>query len=99
MININQSNNIQVQQVIMQTRFMEAIVGGRQADCTEKHILSVACIKASKRAGKRADKRADKRAGNDKLLATSVDHIVPLFAGGSPYDWSNLQSLCDYIMR
>ena len=28
-------------------------------------------------------------------LATSVDHIVPLFAGGSPYDWDNLQSLCD----
>ncbi|WP_161325612.1 HNH endonuclease [Lactiplantibacillus plantarum] len=29
-------------------------------------------------------------------LATSVDHIVPLFAGGKPYDWDNLQSLCDY---
>ncbi|MBO2714488.1 hypothetical protein GTP11_15710 [Lactiplantibacillus plantarum] len=29
-------------------------------------------------------------------LATSVDHIVPLFLGGDPYDWNNLQSLCDY---
>jgi len=29
-------------------------------------------------------------------LATSVDHIVPLFAGGEPYSWDNLQSLCDY---
>lgn len=57
----------------------------------EAHPICEACIKASKR----ADKRADKRAGMINL-ATSVDHIVPLFAGGSPYDWSNLQSLCDY---
>ncbi|MDY8146840.1 HNH endonuclease signature motif containing protein [Lactiplantibacillus plantarum] len=29
-------------------------------------------------------------------LATSVDHIVPLSAGGEAFDWDNLQSLCDY---
>ncbi|MCJ2385491.1 HNH endonuclease [Lactiplantibacillus plantarum] len=29
-------------------------------------------------------------------LATSVDHIVPLANNGEPYDWDNLQSLCDY---
>lgn len=28
------------------------------------------------------------------VLADSVDHIKPLFLGGSPYDWNNLQSLC-----
>lgn len=42
-----------------------------------------------------ASERASKRAGMVNL-ATSVDHIKPLFAGGEPYDWSNLQSLCDY---
>lgn len=41
------------------------------------------------------DQSRDERAGMINL-ATSVDHIVPLFAGGEPYDWSNLQSLCDY---
>lgn len=29
-------------------------------------------------------------------LATSVDHIKPLFLGGEPYNEDNLQSLCDY---
>jgi 5-methylcytosine-specific restriction endonuclease McrA len=57
----------------------------------EAHPVCEACLKASKR----ADKRADKRAGMINL-ATSVDHIVPLFLGGEPYDWDNLQSLCDY---
>lgn len=38
---------------------------------------------------------ASKEAGMINL-ATSVDHIVPLFAGGEPYSWDNLQSLCDY---
>lgn len=57
----------------------------------EANPICEACLKASKRAGKRADKRAGMI-----NLATSVDHIVPLFAGGDPYDWDNLQSLCDY---
>lgn len=61
----------------------------------EAHPICEACIKASKRAGKGLDDTADKRAGMINL-ATSVDHIVPLFAGGEPYDWDNLQSLCDY---
>lgn len=43
----------------------------------------------------REAKEGDERAGMVNL-ATSVDHIVPLFAGGEPYDWNNLQSLCDY---
>ena len=49
------------------------------------------CLKASKE----GDQSRGKRAGMINL-ATSVDHIVPLFLGGEPYDWSNLQSLCDY---
>lgn len=57
----------------------------------EANPICEACLKASKRAGQRADKRAGMM-----NLATSVDHIVPLFAGGDPYDWNNLQSLCDY---
>ncbi|XXO39455.1 HNH endonuclease (plasmid) [Lactiplantibacillus plantarum] len=61
----------------------------------EANPLCEQCLKASQEAGKRAGNRADK--GLDMIqLATSVDHIVPLFAGGEPYDWSNLQSLCDY---
>jgi len=40
-------------------------------------------------------REASKEAGMINL-ATSVDHIVPLFAGGEPYSWDNLQSLCDY---
>ena len=50
----------------------------------EANPLCEQCLKASKR----ADKRAGERAGMINL-ATSVDHIVPLFAGGEPYDWSN----------
>lgn len=57
----------------------------------EAHPICEACIKASKE----GDQSHRKRAGMINL-ATSVDHIVPLFAGGEPYDWSNLQSLCDY---
>ncbi|MDO7806500.1 HNH endonuclease signature motif containing protein [Lactiplantibacillus pentosus] len=57
----------------------------------EAHPICEACIKASER----ADKGLDKRAGMINL-ASSVDHIKPLFAGGEPYDWDNLQSLCDY---
>lgn len=29
-------------------------------------------------------------------LASSVDHIKPLFLGGKPFDEDNLQSLCDF---
>lgn len=29
-------------------------------------------------------------------LATSVDHIKSLADGGDPFNWDNLQSLCDY---
>ena len=29
-----------------------------------------------------------------RLLATEVDHLVPLSAGGDRFDWANLQSLC-----
>jgi 5-methylcytosine-specific restriction protein A len=29
-----------------------------------------------------------------RLLATEVDHVVPLSIGGDRWDWSNLQSLC-----
>ncbi|MCG0715644.1 endonuclease [Lactiplantibacillus plantarum] len=47
------------------------------------------------REAKEGDQSRQKRAGMINL-ATSVDHIVPLFAGGEPYDWDNLQSLCDY---
>ncbi len=61
----------------------------------EAHPICEACIKASKEGDQSHRKRADKRAGMMNL-ATSVDHIVPLFAGGEPYDWDNLQSLCDY---
>ncbi|WP_345753464.1 HNH endonuclease signature motif containing protein [Lactiplantibacillus pentosus] len=57
----------------------------------EANPICEQCLKASKG----LDKGLDERAGMINL-ATSVDHIVPLFAGGSPYDWSNLQSLCDY---
>jgi len=57
----------------------------------EAHPICEACIKASERAGKGLDKRAGMI-----NLATSVDHIVPLFAGGDPYDWNNLQSLCSF---
>ena len=57
----------------------------------EAHPICEACIKASKRGGKGLDERAGMI-----NLATSVDHIVPLFAGGSPYDWDNLMSLCSY---
>lgn len=42
-----------------------------------------------------ASKEGGERAGMINL-ASSVDHVNPLFAGGSPYDWDNLQSLCDY---
>lgn len=41
------------------------------------------------------DQSRGERAGMINL-ATSVDHVKPLFAGGDPYDWNNLQSLCDY---
>lgn len=57
----------------------------------EANPICEACLKASK--------GLDKGLGNTAgmiNLATSVDHIVPLFAGGSAYDWNNLQSLCDY---
>ena len=57
----------------------------------EAHPICEQCLKASKE----GDQSREKRAGMINL-ATSVDHIKPLFAGGSPYDWSNLQSLCDY---
>ncbi|MHA3853031.1 HNH endonuclease (plasmid) [Lactiplantibacillus plantarum] len=58
----------------------------------EANPICEACLReASKRAGKRADERAGMI-----NISTSVDHIVPLFAGGEPYDWNNLQSLCDY---
>ena len=53
----------------------------------EANPICEACI--------RAQKQGSKRAGMINL-ATSVDHIVPLFLGGDPYDWNNLQSLCDY---
>ncbi|WEZ96342.1 HNH endonuclease signature motif containing protein (plasmid) [Lactiplantibacillus plantarum] len=61
----------------------------------EANPICEACLKASERADKGLDKRAGEMAGMINL-ATSVDHIVPLFAGGKPYDWNNLQSLCDY---
>lgn len=61
----------------------------------EANPICEACIKASKEGDQSRGKRADKRAGMINL-ATSVDHIKPLFAGGDPYDWNNLQSLCDY---
>lgn len=47
------------------------------------------------REAKEGDQSRQKRAGMINL-ATSVDHIKPLFAGGEPYDWDNLQSLCGY---
>lgn len=57
----------------------------------EANPICEQCLKASKRAGKGLDDTAGMI-----NLATSVDHIVPLFAGGEPYDWNNLMSLCDY---
>lgn len=57
----------------------------------EAHPICEACLKASKE----GDQSREKRAGMINL-ATSVDHIVPLFAGGEPFDWNNLQALCDY---
>lgn len=57
----------------------------------EANPICEACLRAQKE----GDQSREKRAGMINL-ATSVDHIVPLFAGGEPYDWSNLQSLCDY---
>lgn len=57
----------------------------------EANPICEACLRASKE----GDQSREKRAGMINL-ATSVDHIVPLFAGGEPYDWDNLQSLCDY---
>lgn len=57
----------------------------------EAHPICEACLRASKE----GDQSREKRAGMINL-ATSVDHIMPLFAGGEPYDWDNLQSLCDY---
>lgn len=59
------------------------------------HPLCEQCLKASKEGDQSRGKRAGERAGMINL-ASSVDHIVPLFAGGDPYDWDNLQSLCDY---
>ncbi len=53
----------------------------------EANPICEACLRASK--------EGDQSHGMINL-ATSVDHIVPLFAGGEPYDWDNLQSLCDY---
>lgn len=55
-------------------------------------------IEARQGHGKGQGQRAGKGLGNrpEIRLATSVDHIVPLFAGGEPYDWSNLQALCNY---
>lgn len=62
----------------------------------EANPICEQCLReAHHKADQRADKRAGERAGMMNL-ATSVDHIVPLFAGGEPYDWDNLQSLCDY---
>jgi 5-methylcytosine-specific restriction protein A len=29
-----------------------------------------------------------------RLLATEIDHIIPLSAGGDRWDWSNLSALC-----
>lgn len=56
----------------------------------EANPICEACLKASK-----GQQRAGQRAGMINL-ATSVDHIKSLADGGSPYDWNNLQSLCDY---
>ena len=28
------------------------------------------------------------------LWAVEVDHVVPLFDGGDPWNWDNLQSVC-----
>lgn len=53
------------------------------------------CEQCLREASKEGDQSRGKRAGMINL-ATSVDHIVPLFAGGEPYDWSNLQSLCSF---
>lgn len=57
----------------------------------EANPICEACLRASKE----GDQSREKRAGMINL-ATSVDHIVPLFAGGEPYDWDNLQSLCSF---
>ena len=56
----------------------------------EANPICEQCLKASKEGDQ---SRAEKGMIN---LAVSVDHIVPLFAGGEPYDWDNLQSLCSY---
>lgn len=58
----------------------------------EANPICEACLHE---ASKEGDQSRGKRAGMINL-ATSVDHIKPLFDGGSPYDWNNLQSLCDY---
>lgn len=58
----------------------------------QSHPICEACLRE---ASKEASERAGERAGMLNL-ATSTDHIVPLFDGGDPYDWDNLQSLCDY---
>ncbi|RHF51045.1 HNH endonuclease [Lactiplantibacillus plantarum] len=57
----------------------------------EANPICETCLRASKE----GDQSREKRAGMINL-ATSVDHIVPLFAGGEPYDWDNLQSLCSF---
>ena len=57
----------------------------------EANPICEQCLKASKE----GDQSREKRAGMINL-ATSVDHIKPLFAGGEPYDWDNLMSLCSY---
>lgn len=33
-------------------------------------------------------------AGCDDALATDADHIIPIQAGGAPYDPLNIQALC-----
>lgn len=58
----------------------------------QSHPICQACLRE---ASKEGDQSRDERARMINL-ATSVDHIKPLFAGGEPYDWSNLQSLCGY---
>nr|WP_279590040.1 HNH endonuclease signature motif containing protein [Lactiplantibacillus plantarum] len=53
----------------------------------EANPICEQCLKASK--------EGDQSHGMINL-ATSVDHVKPLFAGGDPYDWNNLQSLCSF---
>ena len=57
----------------------------------EANPICEACLKATKE----GDQSRGERAGMMNL-ATSVDHIKSLADGGSPYDWNNLQSLCNY---